>query len=153
VCVCATHSISECIFWGNTVDFFNGVWGHVLTGGLTVIDHKHLIVLFIGCKNQEKTCQAYTLCIHKHIQTAEMNLLVVVWPLTCLMQRRAYLRVWSVLARPLLRLSGGRWYFSSFRDLKSSFWVLAFADSSLLQSQHTCTMTQLLIPLNTHCDA
>lgn len=59
----------------------------------------------------------------------------------------AYLRVWSVLAQPLLRLSGGRWYCSSFRVLKSSFWVLAFADWSLLQRQHTYKMTRLLIPL------
>lgn len=69
------------------------------------------------------------------------------WPLTCLTQRKAYRSVWSVLARPLLRLSAGRWYFSSFSALKSSFWVFAFADCSLLhkQQEHVNACCQFII--------
>lgn len=55
-------------------------------------------------------------------------------PSTCLTQRRAYFRVLRELdLLPLFLLSAGRWRLSSFRVLRSSFWVLALADTSLLQ--------------------
>lgn len=54
-------------------------------------------------------------------------------PSTCLTQRRAYLRVFNVLDLLLCLFSAGRWSFSSFRILIISFWVLALADSWLLQ--------------------
>lgn len=54
-------------------------------------------------------------------------------PSTCLTQRRAYLSVFNVVDLLLCLFSGGRWSLSSFRVLITSFWVLALADSWLLQ--------------------
>lgn len=57
-------------------------------------------------------------------------------PSTCFTQRSAYFRVFSVVDLLLCLLSAGRWSFSSFRVLITSFCVLALADSSLLQVAH-----------------
>ena len=57
-------------------------------------------------------------------------------PFTCLTHLSAYLSVLMVLDLPLLLFSDGKCIFRALRVLKSSFWVLALADCSLLQGAH-----------------
>lgn len=45
-----TYIVFEGVFRGDAVDFLDGVGGHVEPWWLTVIDHQHLVVFFIGCK-------------------------------------------------------------------------------------------------------
>ena len=66
----------------------------------------------------------------KHARQKQRNAIL---PSTCFTQRSAYLRVFTVEDLFLCLLSAGRWSFSSFSILITSFWVLALADSWLLQ--------------------
>lgn len=57
-----TYSVFEGVFRGDAVDFLNGVGGYIKPWWLTVINHQHLVVFLIGCKNERR-------CINAHISS------------------------------------------------------------------------------------
>lgn len=139
-----TYGVFEGVLGGDAVDFLNGVGGDIKAWWLTVINHQHLVILFISCKHRQAS-SVHIFPLHHltlttkgseisefRTQSLERQYEEGV-PLTCLTHRSAYLSVLMVLDFPLLLFSEGRCIFSSFKVLKSSFWVFALADCSLLR--------------------